>query len=380
MSNANIILLGATGVGKTTLINAVLGSETLLTTRTSEVEEYYSEELGITLVDTVGFELRNQKKQVAVKKILEWTKDGIQKGDEAKSIDAVWFCVDGTAPRLFGEHIKNLTKAIRHWKNVPVIVVITKSYSETEQVRHMDLVDEAFAKYAKSINLKRIIPVVAKPFMISEDYIIPQSGLEHLIDWTMQVIPEGSEAKRKAIDNFKLKRKRMWAQSVIVASTGSAATIGAVPIPFPDGALLAPLEAAEIRSIAKIYGIDGGTDSDKLIKMLVEMGTAGIVAKMILNGLKAVPAINIAADILNAIVAGSIVAAIGEGSQIVFEQIYLGKKSVTDTEWVKNLMETTIGKTIAGNIDEIVRILQRKGKISMADVLVIIKKVFIDKK
>ena len=166
----------------------------------------------------------------------------------------------------------------------------------------------------------------------------------------------------------------------MLASTGSAATIGAVPIPFPDGALLAPLEEAEIRSIAKIYGIEGGTDSDNLIRMLVEMGTAGVVAKMILNGLKAVPAINIAADILNAIVAGSIVAAIGEGSQIIFEQIYLGNKSITDTEWVKNLMETTMGKTIAGNVDEIVHILQNKGKIGMSDVLVIIKKVFIDKK
>ena len=84
-------------------------------------------------------------------------------------------------------------------------------------------------------------------------------------------------------------------------------------------------------------------------------------------------------DILNAIVAGSIVAAIGEGSQIIFEQIYLGNKSITDTEWVKNLMETTMGKTIAGNVDEIVHILQNKGKIGMSDVLVIIKKVFIDK-
>ena len=39
-----------------------------------------------------------------------------------------------------------------------------------------------------------------------------------------------------------------------------------------------------------------------------------------------------------------------------------------------------MGKTIAGNVDEIVHILQNKGKIGMSDVLVIIKKVFIDKK
>ena len=380
MSSANIILLGATGVGKTTLVNAVLGNEAQVTERTAEVTEYYSEELGITLVDTVGFEPKKQKKQVAVKKVQAWTKDGIEKGDHAKSIDVVWFCVDGTAPRLFDEHIRSLSKAIKQWKNVPVIVVITKSFSETEQIWNMDKIDEIFRKDAKSINLKRIIPVVALPLVVSEDYIIPQSGLEHLIDWTMRLIPEGSAAKQKAIDNFKVKRKRMWAQSVVLGSTASAATIGAVPIPFPDGALLAPLEAAEIRSIAKIYGIEGGKDSDNLIRMLVEMGTAGIVAKMILNGLKAIPAVNIAADILNAIVAGSIVAAIGEGSQIVFEQIYLGNKSITDTEWVKNLMETTVGKTIAGNVDEIVRILQKKGKVSMSDVLIIVKKVFIDKK
>lgn len=380
MNGGNIILLGATGVGKTTLINAVLGSETQVTCKTSEVREYHSLELGITLVDTVGFEPRRQRKQVSVRKIQEWTKDGIQKGDHAKSVDVVWFCVDGTAPRLFEEHISSLSRAIRQWKNVPVIVVITKSYSEPEQIWNMDKIEQAFKRHAKAINLKRIIPVVAKPIFISEDYMIPQSGLEYLIDYTMRVLPEGSEAKQKSIESFKLKRKRMWAQSVVLASTGSAATIGAVPIPFPDGALLAPLEAAEIRGIAKIYGIEGGADSDNLIKMLVEMGTAGLVAKMILNGLKAVPAINIAADVLNAIVAGSIVAAIGEGAQIIFEQISLGNKSITDTEWVRKMMETSIGKTIAGNTEEISRILQKKGKVGMSDVLLIVKKVFIDKK
>ena len=45
---------------------------------------------------------------------------------------------------------------------------------------------------------------------------------------------------------------------------------------------------------------------------------------------------------MNAVIAGSIAAALGEGSIYAFEQIYLGKKSLEDTEWVKKLMENKL--------------------------------------
>ncbi|WP_207657458.1 hypothetical protein [Alkalibaculum bacchi] len=39
-------------------------------------------------------------------------------------------------------------------------------------------------------------------------------------------------------------------------------------------------------------------------------------------------------SVIPAIITGSIVAAIGEGSIYAFEKIYLGEKSVDDIDWV----------------------------------------------
>lgn len=379
MSNANIVILGASGVGKTTLINAIRGTGHVNEV-TRDVTEYPCDELGITLVDTVGFEPNARLRQNAVKLIRDWTKAGIRKGDEARSIDAVWFCVDGTARRLFADYIAGLAKAIKSWKGVPIIVVITKSYSETEQAENKEMISLAFARQRRPLNLKKIIPVVAMPFSVSDDYLVPESGLEELIDYTLEVIPEGKRAKEKAIADYKLKRKRVWAQSIIAASTGTATTIGAVPIPFSDALILTPLEMAEIRGILKVYEVNKSKDADNVVQLLVEMGTAGTVAKAILNGLKAIPGVNVAADVLNAIVAGSIVAAIGEGSQMIYEQIYLGNKTVKDIEWIKKIMESTVGGSVMAGVDEIIRTIQKKGRIDLSDVLKLVKKVFIDKR
>ena len=52
---------------------------------------------------------------------------------------------------------------------------------------------------------------------------------------------------------------------------------------------------------------------------------------------------------LNAIVAGSIVAAIGEGSIYAFEQIYLGNKTIEDIDWVKKLIESKLSSQFIEN-------------------------------
>lgn len=48
---------------------------------------------------------------------------------------------------------------------------------------------------------------------------------------------------------------------------------------------------------------------------------------------------------INAFIAGSIVFALGEGSSYIFEQIYTGKKSLSDVEWVTQILEEKLTKT-----------------------------------
>ena len=74
----------------------------------------------------------------------------------------------------------------------------------------------------------------------------------------------------------------------------------------------------------------------------MEVGTVSTAAKAVISGLKAIPGVNLAAGIVNAIIAGSFVAAIGEGTIYAFEQVYLGKKTVEDIDWIKKVMESKL--------------------------------------
>lgn len=66
-----------------------------------------------------------------------------------------------------------------------------------------------------------------------------------------------------------------------------------------------------------------------------------MVAKAGFNALKVIPGVNLGASVLNGIVAGSIVAALGEVTIYVFEQLYLGKKNIYDVDWVEKVFEAS---------------------------------------
>ncbi|QII83103.1 DUF697 domain-containing protein [Jeotgalibaca arthritidis] len=108
---------------------------------------------------------------------------------------------------------------------------------------------------------------------------------------------------------------------MVVASTTAAVTVGAIPIPIADALILSPIEVAQINSLARLYEINKDEQAKQLFNSIVEVGTVSVAAKTAISALKAIPGINIGASVLNAIMAGSIVAAIGEGCIYVFEKI-----------------------------------------------------------
>ena len=222
------------------------------------------------LVDTVGFEPSFFKRMGAINAVKKWSKNAIKEGKENSDINVIWFCVEGTSSKLFPEAIKSLSKATSIYPSVPIIVVITKSYSKPERDRNMQMVKEVFEKQKNTKNLKGIIPVVALIYEIDEEQFVAQEGITELIDMTYELIPEGMQAAKKDIEAFKLNRKRSFAQTAIATFTLSAVAIAAIPIPLSDAVLLTPLESGEINAIAKIYGIKNDKNSKRFIASLVE--------------------------------------------------------------------------------------------------------------
>ena len=149
MKKGNVLVIGNSGVGKSTLINAVLGDEVAKTSwgesgTTSKLDIYDGEPFNI--IDTIGFEPSLFKSNKAISAVKKWSKRSAKEENNDKQINVIWFCVDGTSRKLFPKAIKDLSKAISMWKSVPIIVVITKSYSVPERNENIELVNNVFNK------------------------------------------------------------------------------------------------------------------------------------------------------------------------------------------------------------------------------------------
>ncbi|MBR3296851.1 MAG: DUF697 domain-containing protein [Firmicutes bacterium] len=142
------------------------------------------------------------------------------------------------------------------------------------------------------------------------------------------------------------KKRRAKAHGVVGLATAAGVAIAAIPLPYPDAALLAPTEALEINALANIYGMRKGERSTTLINSILDAGAVTLAGKSAISALKAIPGINIGATVLNAIVAGSIIAALGEGSIFIFESINRGERSADDVDWVRKMVESKLTGTV----------------------------------
>lgn len=382
----NVLVLGNSGVGKSTLINAVIGDDIAKTSfgtrgTTEELAIYGSPSVPFRVIDSIGFEPSPIKSLRAIHAVRKWSRLSAQEGNENSRINVIWFCVDGTAAKLFPETIRNFSNSIAMWKSVPIIAVITKSYSQADRARNIEMVRQAFRGQRVERNLRAIVPVVAQTFVINETAFAPPEGITDLIDATMRAMPEGMQGGARDLMQFKLTRKRVLAQGLIGASVAAGATVGAVPIPIADSLVLSPLELAELNGLARLYGIDKREDSKQFLDSIVQVGTASVVAHSAISAIKAIPGINIAASVLNAIVAASIIAALGEGAVLAFEQVYTGQRSIRDIGWVQHLMAEQFGEGFLGKVSGIAQASQAgDGKDMRQMIIELVKAAFLNRK
>ena len=367
-SKANILVLGTSGAGKSTLINAVVGKEVAKVGSgkhsTEKMEAYEPEGLNFRLIDSRGFEYNFWNTRKTVKDMKSWVADGLK--DKKPRIHMLWFCVDATSKRFTGQTMKTLEEVKKEWKDVPIIVVLTKSFFIAEDEENIEMVKETFRKRAKRTGMPvAIVPVLAQP--PKGENILPR-GIEDLVAITEKNLDAAVRDSEFAVKKYDLKSKRLKAQALTLGAATSGVAVGAIPISFPDAAILTPIEATLISAIARVYKLDEKDDfTKKLISRIVESGTVGIVAKMALNQLKLIPGLaNLAADVLNAIVAGAIIAGIGEAATIIMEKAYLGEINKEDFEWINRVVEEQMG-TIVKKITKFTS--EHMGSINITDII-----------
>lgn len=367
-SKANILVLGTSGAGKSTLINAVVGKEVARVGSgkhgTEKMESYEPEGLNFRLIDSRGFEYNFWNTRKTVKDMKTWVADGLK--DKKPRIHMLWFCVDATSKRFTGQTMKTLEEVKKEWKEVPIIVVLTKSFFIAEDEENIEMVKATFQKRAKRTGMPvAIIPVLAQP--PKGENILPR-GIEELVAITEDNLDAAVRDSELAVKKYDLKSKRLKAQALTLGAATSGAAVGAIPISFPDAAILTPIEATLISAIARVYKLDEKDDfTKKLISRIVESGTVGIVAKVALNQLKLIPGFaNLAADALNAIVAGAIIAGIGQAATIIMEKAYLGEINREDFEWINRVVEDQMGSVVKA-VTKFTS--EHRGSINIADIL-----------
>lgn len=248
MTPVNVMLVGKTGVGKSTLVNNIF-REKLATTGvgkpvTKHLRRIQKEGVPIVLYDTRGLELSETVQSDVRKEIITTINEKKSLGID-QAIHVAYYCINANSSRIEEAEINFINELAQL---LPIIVVLTQAMGQHA---------EEFKTYIDQLNLHivGILPIMAETFVISETMTIPQSGLKELIALTFDVLPEDS---RKAFINAqqvdierKAKAARRWARSYVATTFG----VGFVPIPFSDATLLVPMQITMMSHITAIFGV-----------------------------------------------------------------------------------------------------------------------------
>ena len=245
----------------------------------------------------------------------------------------LWFCLDGTKIEEFDEKIKKLSKKLKY-RFLPIMIVIMN----VEDNKVFETQKHYVQMLIQHYKLEQVNSIVGLPLCKKEEIIC---------------ITKNVFANNKGEQDHYglLKKKRIQSQTVITSSVSLGLAVASLnPTTIPDATFLAPIEAIMIRSIAKIYETETKNEAKEFIDTLLQMGTVGLVAKKSIEMIKAIPGIHVGAQVLNGLVAGSIIMLLGEGCTYIFQQIYLGNKTLKDIEWAQNYLQSQLTQTILDQV------------------------------
>lgn len=321
----NLAIFGKTGVGKSTLINAIFGEEVARTgigepvTRGSHL--YLDRRGHLGIVDTQGVEIGRDSKAILAD-LTEVIKTS-RRLPPSEHIHVAWYCVRGM-DRRFENAEADFVRRL-HELGLPVIMVLTQVPRRPGGEFHPDAIMLAEQITARRLPIfgDRVFITYAKPDEFTGQ---PTYGLQEVLDATFRVAPEGVHGALIAAQEIDLARKAKQAQRHIAVAVTGAAAAAASPIPFSDAAMLVPIQLGMMAKIAQIYKIK----FERAALMAVASTTAATQAgRAAFTGLlKMVPgAGTVVGGVVGAGVASTFTFAMGHAWLAVCQQVAKGKLS-----------------------------------------------------
>lgn len=307
----NILVLGQTGVGKSSLLNTIFGSETAKVSNvkpeTRGFHKFTSEESSINIIDSEGYELANS--DTFKNSLNEYVSEKIANVEE--QIHLAWYCISATGARVLPFDIDNIRFLLEE-KRIPTSVVFTQC--------DLDDIDGTTANQMSKV-IKDQFGSSIQCFQVSHDKEYPLD-LDKLVEWSINNISDENVKLAFVIGqkvNLKLNRKR--AQKAILGYATAAASIVSNPIPLSDAPLLIAMQSGMAAHIFHIYGLNFGMTD--ILKNIVGSRLISTIAKMgASNLLKFIPGLGtIAGGVVNAAVASVVTTTLGYALIAMSEKI-----------------------------------------------------------
>lgn len=345
LKTLNIIVAGKTGVGKSTLINAVFKDKLADTGMgkpvTTHMRRISKKGIPLAIYDTRGFELGKEVQGEVKKEVINTISKGLATKDINKTIHCIWYCINTASNRIEPEEIEWLRELSmdNQITQVPIIVVLTQSFSKKKaQEMRQSLLNE-------NLDIIQVIPVLAEDYEIEELGVAKAYGLDALIQVMGEALPDELIDTLQHVQIASLEEKKRRAQAAVATATVAAAGEGASPIPFSDCALLVPTQVGMIASITVIFGFDVNKSIiTALVSASIGAGGATVLGKTVVtNILKCIPgAGTVVGGAISASTAGVITAALGEAYIAIMELVFKGDMAIDDLGTKKGKDKMTV--------------------------------------
>lgn len=246
IEKVHILVVGKTGVGKSTLINNIF-RERLAETGigqpiTKHLHKIEKEGVPMVLYDTRGLEL-DAETQIQVTGEIDQTLDGMAKKEQHMHV--AYYCINASSSRIEDMEIRLIEYLA---SKMPIILVLTQSIGDQALKFEQYLVNQ-------NLPVQAIIRLMAQDYKITDEFTIPAFGLKELVERTFGLLPHQVYTAFNNAQQIDIERKgraaRRWARRYIVTTFG----VGFTPIPFSDATVLVPMQIGMMAHITAIFGI-----------------------------------------------------------------------------------------------------------------------------